>query len=55
VTVGIAGAVIQKEYDAVDIVTEVINRAEQALEVAISQGPNSAQALAPLVETAAVA
>jgi len=55
VTVGIAGAVIQKEYDAVDIVTEVINRAEQALDVAISQGPNSAQALAPLAETAAVA
>jgi len=54
-TVGIAGAVIQKEYDAVDIVTEVINRAEQALEVAISQGPNSAHSLAPLVETAAVA
>ena len=55
VTVGIAGAVIQKEYDAVDIVTEVINRAEQALDLAISQGPNSAHALAPLVEAAAVA
>jgi GGDEF domain-containing protein len=55
VTVGIAGAVIQKEYDPIDIVTEVINRVEQALEVAISQGPNSAQALAPILETAAIA
>jgi diguanylate cyclase (GGDEF)-like protein len=54
-TVGIAGAVIQKGYDAVDIVTEVINRAEQALEVAHSEGPNSAHALAPLTEAAVVA
>lgn len=54
-TVGIAGAVIQKEYDAVDIVTEVINRAEQALDVAHSQGPNSAHALAPITGSAAVA
>ncbi|PYY17027.1 MAG: hypothetical protein DMG61_03250 [Acidobacteria bacterium] len=54
-TVGIAGAVIQKEYDPVDIVTEVINRAEQALEVAHSKGPNSAHAMAPIVESAEVA
>jgi hypothetical protein len=54
-TVGIAGSVIQKEFDPVDIVTEVINRAEQALDVALAQGPNSAHALAPLTETAAVA
>jgi diguanylate cyclase (GGDEF)-like protein len=54
-TVGIAGAVIQNGYDAVDIVTEVINRAEQALEVAHSEGPNSAHALAPLTEAAVVA
>ena len=54
-TVGIAGAVIQKEYDPVDIVTEVVNRAEQALDVALAQGPNSAHALAPITESAAVA
>ena len=54
-TVGIAGAAIQQQYDAVDIVTEVINRAEQALDVALAQGPNSAHALAPISETTAVA
>ncbi len=52
---GIAGAVAQPHYDPVDIVTEVINRAEQALEVAQSQGPNSAHSLAPVGESAAVA
>jgi len=54
-TVGIAGAVIQKEYDPVDIVTEVINRAEHALEVAYSQGPNSAHAMAAITESALTA
>jgi GGDEF domain-containing protein len=54
-TVGIAGAVMHKEYDPVDIVTEVINRAEQALDVALAQGPNSAHALAPTTESAVVA
>ena len=54
-TVGIAGAVIQKEYDPVDIVTEVINRVEQALEVAHSKGPNSAHVMAPIYESAVVA
>jgi len=54
-TVGVAGAVIQKEYDPIDIVTEVINRAEQALDVAQSQGPNSAHAMAPITESAEVA
>jgi len=54
-TVGIAGAVIQKEYDPVDIVTEVINRAEQALDVAHSKGPNSSHALAAIYESAAIA
>ena len=53
-TVGIAGAVIQKEYDPVDIVTEVINRAEQALEVAHTQ-PNSAHVMAPITESALTA
>lgn len=54
-TVGIAGAAIQQEYDPVDIVTEAINRVEQALDVAHAQGPNSAHALAPSTESAAVA
>jgi diguanylate cyclase (GGDEF)-like protein len=54
-TVGIAGAVIQKEYDPVDIVTEVINRAEQALDVAHSRGANSAHVMAPIAESAVVA
>ncbi|MBV9146836.1 MAG: diguanylate cyclase [Acidobacteria bacterium] len=54
-TVGIAGAAIQKEYEPVDIVTEVINRAEQALEVALGQGPNCAHALAPITDATAVA
>lgn len=52
---GIAAAVVQPRYDPVDIVTEVINRAEQALEVAQTQGPNSAHSLAPVGESAAVA
>jgi len=54
-TVGVAGAVIHKEYDPVDIVTEVINRAEHALEVAQSKGPNSAHVMAPVYESAVVA
>jgi GGDEF domain-containing protein len=52
---GIAGAVLHKEYDPVDIVTEVINRAEQALDIAQSQGPNSSHAQAPGIESVAVA
>jgi diguanylate cyclase (GGDEF)-like protein len=43
VAVGIAEAVMQLKYDAVDIVTEVMNRAEQALENARAEGPNAAQ------------
>jgi diguanylate cyclase (GGDEF)-like protein len=35
---GLAEAVIRQQYDAVDIVTEVINRAEQGLDAAVSQG-----------------
>ena len=45
-TVGIAEAVLQPQFDAVDIVTEVINRLENALEIARSQGGNKAHALA---------
>ncbi|HEV2112817.1 MAG TPA: diguanylate cyclase [Terriglobales bacterium] len=53
--VGIAEAVMQVRFDPVDIVTEVVNRVESALETAKHEGPNSAQSLAPVLETAAVA
>lgn len=52
---GIAGAVIHKEYDPVDIVTEVINRAEQALDKATAESPNGAHTQPPSIETVAVA
>ena len=54
-TAGIAEAVMQSRFDPVDIVTEVINRAEAALEAARGQGGGKAQALAPqFLEMAAV-
>jgi hypothetical protein len=37
--------VIRTEYDPVDVVTEVINRAEHALSQAMSQGPGKIVAL----------
>ncbi len=52
---GIAGAVIHKDYDPVDIVTEVINRAEQALDKATAESPNGAHTQPPSIETVAVA
>jgi diguanylate cyclase (GGDEF)-like protein len=52
---GIAEAVVRAEFDPVDIVTEVVNRAEQALQNAISQGANKIVALAPSTAAAAVA
>jgi len=45
ITVGIAEAVLYPPFDPVDIVTEVINRVENALEVARAQGGNRAHAL----------
>ena len=51
-TVGIAEAVLQPHYDAVDIVTEVINRVENALEVAKSEGGNKAHSLAANLQVA---
>lgn len=54
-TAGIAGAVLNKDYDPVDMVTEVINRAEQALDIAHAQGPNSAHAQPPAVDANAMA
>jgi diguanylate cyclase (GGDEF)-like protein len=52
-SVGIAQAVLQEKFDAVDIVTEVINRVESALEVARSEGGNKAHAVAANLNGAA--
>jgi diguanylate cyclase (GGDEF)-like protein len=52
---GLAEAVLRGEYDPVDIVTEVINRAEQALYTAKGQGAGKIVALAASFATAAVA
>jgi diguanylate cyclase (GGDEF)-like protein len=46
ISVGIAEAVLQEKFDAADIVTEVINRVENALELARSEGGNKAHSLA---------
>jgi diguanylate cyclase (GGDEF)-like protein len=54
-TAGLAEAVARTTYDPVDIVTEVINRAEQALHDALTQGPGSVVSLAPSLASAAVA
>jgi len=55
ITVGIAEAVMQPRFDPLDIVTEVINRAEAALEAAKAEGGNKAQSLAPALQETAVA
>jgi GGDEF domain-containing protein/tetratricopeptide (TPR) repeat protein len=55
ISVGIAEAVLQERFDAVDMVTEVINRVESALEVARSEGGNKAHSLAPALQPNAVA
>jgi diguanylate cyclase (GGDEF)-like protein len=52
--VGIAQAAIQAAYDPVDIVTEVVNRAESALAVAITES-KGAHALQPVLPAEAVA
>ncbi len=54
-TAGLAEAVMRTAYDPVDIVTEVINRAEQALHDALTQGAGSIVSLAPNLASAAVA
>jgi hypothetical protein len=54
-TVGIAEAVMLERFDAVDIVTEVINRVEDALSMARTEGGNKAHALAPTFQPNAVA
>jgi diguanylate cyclase (GGDEF)-like protein len=52
---GLAEAVIRTEYDPVDVVTEVINRAEHALQQAMAQGPGKIVALGPALAAGAVA
>lgn len=52
---GLAEAVIRPQYDPADIVTEVVNRAEQALDAAIAQGAGQVVAQAAALTTAAVA
>jgi diguanylate cyclase (GGDEF)-like protein len=52
-TVGIAEMVMQAQFDPIDIVTEVINRADSALDAARAEGPNAAKSLAPVMEAAA--
>ncbi len=52
---GIAEAVVRANFDPVDIVTEVINRAEGALEEAIVQGDGKVVAHVAAMATAAVA
>ena len=44
---GVAEAVIRTEYDPVDVVTEIINRAEHALAQAVAQGSGKVVALGP--------
>jgi diguanylate cyclase (GGDEF)-like protein len=52
---GLAEAVIRTEYDPVDVVTEVINRAEHALSQAMVQGPGKIVALGQALAAGAVA
>lgn len=52
---GLAEAVVRENYDPVDIVTEVINRAEHALATAVGQGPGKVTALAAHLAASAVA
>jgi GGDEF domain-containing protein len=52
INVGIAEALVDREFDPVDIVTELINRAEAALVMARSDGGNKAHAIAPAYSNA---
>lgn len=52
---GLAEAVVRAEYDPVDIVTEVVNRAEQAVHLSIAQGASKVVVLAASVAAAATA
>jgi hypothetical protein len=50
-----AEAVVQENYDPLDIVTEVINRAEFALASSMAQGPGKIVALKAAMAAVAVA
>jgi len=50
---GLAQAVMRQHYDPIDIVTEVANRADQAMEQAVAQGPGKVVSLAPQFASAA--
>ena len=50
---GLGQAVMRQHYDPADIVTEVANRAEAALEQAIAQGTTAVASLAPQFASAA--
>jgi diguanylate cyclase (GGDEF)-like protein len=52
---GLAEAVVRESYDPVDIVTEVINRAEFALGSSVGQGPGKVVALGAALAAGAVA
>jgi hypothetical protein len=52
---GLAEAVVRPQFDAVDIVTEVINRAELALDMSIAHGDGRVVSLAAQFANAAVA
>jgi diguanylate cyclase (GGDEF)-like protein len=51
----LAQAVMRQHYDPVDIVTEVVNRADHALDLATVQGPGKVVCQAPQIAAAAVA
>lgn len=52
---GLAEAVVRQQFDPADIVTEVINRADKALDMAVAQGMGRIVNLPPSVAAAAVA
>jgi tetratricopeptide (TPR) repeat protein len=52
---GVAEAIVRQQFDPVDIVTEVINRAELALDMAVAQGAGRVVSLAAETANAAVA
>ncbi|HET8825840.1 MAG TPA: tetratricopeptide repeat protein [Terriglobales bacterium] len=52
---GVAEAVVRVEFDAVDIVTELINRAERSLEKSVADGPGKSAAVQAAMSAAAVA
>ncbi|HUJ96183.1 MAG TPA: tetratricopeptide repeat protein [Terriglobales bacterium] len=52
---GVAEAIVRQQFDPVDIVTEVVNRAELALDMAIAQGGTRVVNLTPSTASAAVA